>query len=103
MLKENTPKICVFVINTGAEILAKVVDETDDHWIIEKPLQLVGIDKASGKMQFGHCFVTLSVAKGIPIRKDGVITFGPPIKEVEAAYESTISEIIVPQKSSIIV
>jgi hypothetical protein len=103
MLKETTPKICVFVMPSGAEIIAKVTDEESDHWMIEKPLQLVGIEKTTGKIQFGHCFVTLSVAKPIPIRKDGVITFGPAIKEIEAAYESMISEIIVPQKSSIIV
>jgi hypothetical protein len=103
MLKENTPNICVFVLNTGAEVIAKVTDENDHYWMIEKPLQIAGLNKEGTGIQFAHCFLMLSVAKSIPLRKDGVITFGPAIKDIEASYERTISDIIVPPKSPIIV
>lgn len=98
--KENKiPYIRIFKLVTGEEIIARVANEDNDILYLEKPLQMVMGQRG---LQFAPFMMMVDQDKKLNIRKDKIISDGPPAVEIEGQYESITTGIALPQKSSII-
>jgi len=101
MLKQNHidsfPTISVFKMNSGEEFICKVVDDNVTHWIVEKPLSMVSTDKG---LQFAPFLMMANMNEKVYIPKPCIMA--KPDAKLQDHYESTISPIVVPQKSSIV-
>ncbi len=103
MLKEILPQTKTFVLNSGLEIIARVIEDNGDHWMIERPYQVVGIDEKTGQVRFAYCFILLSTDSPIPIYKTGIVTQGASVDAIRKQYENIIGAVYVPEKPSIII
>ncbi len=95
--KKDTPYIGIFKLNTGEEVIAKVIDECSSSFTVKSPLCMVATQKG---YQFAPLLMMADAEKGIVIPKP-VIT-ATPAPELEGQYESVTTGIALPQKSSII-
>ena len=95
--KKGTPYISVLKMPSGEEFICKVVNETDTHYVVSKPLTL-------GQTAQGVSFIPVLMLadpdKNVEIPKPVIV--GIPSTEMESRYESLTSGIALPQKSSII-
>ena len=98
--KQKTPYIRVFKLSTGEEIIARVISEDEKEFSIEKPLQMAMGQRG---LQFAPFMMMVDPDKKLDLRKDKIVTDGPPLTEIESQYESITTGIALPQKSSIIV
>jgi hypothetical protein len=100
MLKENKNSyIHVFKIATGEEIIARVVDENDQSYYVEKPLQMmIGPQGA----QFAPFMFMARSDKTVNLNRSSIVADSSPAAELENQYLSAITGIALTQKSSII-
>lgn len=94
---KQTPYIAVLRLQTGEEVVCKVVEETAVSYVVSKPLTL-------GQTAQGIGFVPIMMLadkeKNIVIPKP--VIYGEVSAELESQYESITTGIALPQKSSII-
>ena len=97
--KKQYPYIHTFKLSTGEEIVAKVIGEDLSSYHIEKPMQLV-----MGQVgpQLAPAVLMFDQKKKLNLSKTLVLIDGPTMPELEGQYESLVSGIALPQKSSII-
>lgn len=102
MLKEKTLGIFVFRIVGGEEIIARIVSETDNAYLITKPCQPIGAEKG---IQLVPYSVLASLEQEIPLLKSSLVFIAKANDQVEEYYKKLTGEskVLVPQKSSIIV
>lgn len=97
--KKEYPYISLFKLNTGEEFICSVVEETDKLFTVSKPLCLVGTQ--NGGVGFAPLFLMADGDKLITIPKP--VIEAVPAANVIAEYESSVSGIALPKKSSIII
>jgi hypothetical protein len=97
--KKKDPYIRVFKLTTSEEIIAKVVNETDTEYAVEKPLQLSMGERG---LQFAPISIMLDFEKTMMIKKSSIVFQGPATDKMENGYESTTTGIVLPPKGSII-
>lgn len=97
--QKQLPYNTVMKLTTGEEIIAKVVEEDSDNFVIEKPLQMV--IGAQGP-QFAPFMMMADPDKKIPLAKRAVLVSAAPNPKLEEQYESLTSSIALPKKPSII-
>lgn len=100
MLKQTNPYIQVFKLSTGEEIIASVIDNTQEHFIVEKPLQMV---MAQAGFQFMPFMLMADQDKSLKLKKSLVLGEGTPISAISDQYKSATSNLLLPKQSSIIV
>jgi len=100
MIKEKLPYIRIFKMITGDEIIAKVVEETTDEFLVEKALHLV---QGQQGIQFAPYLILADPDKQFSINKNLVPANAPPVDKLVTQYLSLTSGIQIQQKGSIIV
>ena len=79
-----------FKIVNGDEIVAKVVEETHDSFIVSKPTTVMPSQKGLGLIQ---SLFTSDVNKSIQLDKRHVMMHSPTVKDVEDYYIQTTTGI----------
>jgi len=79
-----------FKILNGDEIVAKVVGETDDAFIINKPTTVMPSQKGLGLIQ---SLFTSEIEKNIQLSKQHIMMHSPTVKDVEDYYIQTTTGI----------
>ena len=79
-----------FKIVNGDEIVAKIVEETHDTFIINKPTTVMPSQKGLGLMQ---SLFTSDLNKSIALDKRHVMMHSPTVKDVENHYIKTVTGI----------
>jgi hypothetical protein len=97
MLTQKLPYISIFKTNSGEEFIAKVLEETLTGFTIEKPLCMVSTQKG---FSFAPFLMMADPEKNILVPKP--VVQGSPAPQLQQQYESAVSGIALPQKSSII-
>ena len=98
LLKIDTvPYIGVFKLHSGEEFIGRVVEETDSHYIVSKPLCMV---EAGGGLRFAPFMMMGDLDSDITLPKP--VIKGKPNPQFEEQYEAATSSIALPKKSSII-
>lgn len=97
--QKQLPYNTVMKLTTGEEIITKVVEESAEEYVIEKPLQMV--IGAQGP-QFAPFMMMADPDSKIPLAKRSVIVSASPNPKLEEQYESLTSSIALPKKPSII-
>jgi hypothetical protein len=95
--QKTMPYIGIFKMPTGEEVIAKVTADTDTYYSVKNPLCMVASQKG---YQFAPYLLMADPEKPINIPKP-IIT-ADPVAELAGQYESVVSGIALPQKSSII-
>jgi len=88
--KYEKDTVVSFKILNGDEIVAKVVDETDDAFIINKPTTVMPSQKGLGLIQ---SLFTSEIEKNIQLSKRHVMMHSPTVKDVEDYYIQTTTGI----------
>lgn len=88
--KYEKDTVVSFKILNGDEIVARVVDETDDVFIINKPTTVMPSQKGLGLIQ---SLFTSEVEKNIQLSKRHVMMHSPTVKDVENHYIKTVTGI----------
>lgn len=96
---KTTPYIYTFKLSTGEEVIARVEREDDTAFYISKPMQLV---MGPNGPQLAPAVLMFDQKKSLRLNKALVLIDGPCMAEVEGQYESLVTGIALPQKSSII-
>ena len=98
--------ISAFKLNTGEEIIAKVIDESPNGtWYkIQKPLQLIPGDPKDPMSQpvFVPIVGMFDFESDIELNTHGIMLKGKADKQIKAAYEQVLSPLVLP-KSSLVV
>lgn len=94
---QTLPYTAIMKINSGDEFICKVIDETNDHYLVSKPLTIVQTQQG---MQFAPILMLADTEKDVYIPKP--VIRGTPSPQLENQYQSAISGIALPQSSSII-
>lgn len=68
---------------TSEELIGKLVEETDSHYVVERPLTLVMSQKGLGLQPW---LFTVDMEKSIKFPKDKVVVIAPTIKEMSDNY-----------------
>ena len=79
-----------FKIVNGDEIVAKIVEETHDSYVINKPTTVMPSQKGLGLMQ---SLFTSDLNKSITLDKRHVMMHSPTVKDVENHYIKTTTGI----------
>ena len=95
--KQKTPYVSILKMPSGEEFICKVVEETDTHYVVSKPLTLGQTAKG---IQFIPILMLADPEKNVTIPKPVIV--GIPDPKTESQYESMTSGIALPQKSSIL-
>ena len=88
--KYDKDTIVSFKIVNGDEIVAKVVEETDAGYVINKPCTVMPSQKGLALMQ---SLFTSDLNKNITLDKRHVILHSPTVKDVEDYYIQTTTGI----------
>jgi hypothetical protein len=88
--KYEKDTVVSFKILNGDEIVAKVVDETDDAFIINKPTTVMPSQKGLGLIQ---SLFTSEIEKNIQLSKQHIMMHSPTVKDVEDYYIQTTTGI----------
>jgi hypothetical protein len=88
--KYEKDTVVSFKILNGDEIVARVVDETDDAFVINKPTTVMPSQKGLGLIQ---SLFTSEVEKNIRLSKQHVMMHSPTVKDVENHYIKTVTGI----------
>lgn len=76
--------ILSFKITTGEEIIARLIEERDDCYVVAKPLTLVPAPEGLAMTQ---SFFSVDVKNhNISIQKSAVMMYGPTRKEIADSY-----------------
>lgn len=97
--QKDTPYIGIFKLSTGEEIITQVISYTPTDYTIKNPLCMVAT--AQG-YQFAPVLIMAEPGKPIELDKSLTVMRGFPGIELEGQYESALSGIALPKKSSII-
>ena len=90
--------ILCFKIANGDEIVAKIVEEKADGYVVSKPCTVIPSQQGLGLMQSLMC---ADINTNITLNKSHVIMTAPVIKDIENHYIRTTTG-IQPAKSGII-
>jgi hypothetical protein len=74
----------------GDELVAKIVEETDDAFVISKPTTVMPSQQGLGLMQ---SLFTSDLNKNIRLSKNHVMMHSPTVKDVENHYIKTTTGI----------
>ena len=88
--KYEKDTVVSFKILNGDEIVAKVIDETDDAFIINKPTTVMPSQKGLGLIQ---SLFTSEIEKNIQLSKQHIMMHSPTVKDVEDYYIQTTTGI----------
>lgn len=99
MLIEKFPMIRIFKLITGEELISKVVSESNDEYILSRPLQVI---IGQSGLQFAPISVLIGNDDDHHVKKNSVVFEGKPGSKLVAQYESAISGIMLPPTGSII-
>jgi len=88
--KYEKDTVVSFKILNGDEIVAKVVDETNDAFIINKPTTVMPSQKGLGLIQ---SLFTSEIEKNIQLSKQHIMMHSPTVKDVEDYYIQTTTGI----------
>lgn len=91
--------VCFKLVN-GDEIIAKLVENTTEKFLVSKPCTVVPSPQGIGLMQSLFCG---DINTDIEFRKDHVLMFAPVVKEIESHYLSTTTGIKTVSKGSIVI
>ena len=95
--KQTTPYIGEFKLQTGEEIIAKVVEDNIAHIVVSKPLTIMNTQQGP---QFVPVMFMADHDKPVTFPKP--IIKGEPSEAVVSQYESMTTGIALPQKQSIL-
>lgn len=88
--KYEKDQVVSFKIMNGDELVAKIVEETDDAFIISKPTTVMPSQQGLGLMQ---SLFTSDLNKNIRLSKQHVMLHSPTVKDVENHYIKTTTGI----------
>jgi hypothetical protein len=88
--KYDKDTIVSFKIVNGDEIVAKVIEETDDSFVLSKPTTVMPSQKGLALMQ---SLFTSDLNKNIVLDKKHVMMHSPTVKDVEDYYIQTTTGI----------
>ena len=88
--KYEKDQVVSFKIMNGDELVAKIVEETDDAYIISKPTTVMPSQQGLGLMQ---SLFTSDLNKNIRLSKHHVMMHAPTVKDVENHYIKTVTGI----------
>jgi len=94
--QRKTPYIGIFKLQSGEEFIGRVTDETDSSYVIAKPRCLVPTEQG---VQFAPLMI---MGNDDPVIVPKPVISGMPMDVIANQYESMISGIALPKKSSII-
>ena len=86
----NKDTIVSFKLVNGDEIVAKVVEDTPEHYVVSKPCTVVPSAKGLGLIQ---SLFTSDLNKSISIDKSHVMLHSATVKDVEDYYIQTTTGI----------
>lgn len=90
---KETPYIGVFKVGTGEEFIARVTEETDNHYKVEKPLCMVGTEQG---LRFAPFLMMADPDKAVTIPKPVITT--DPAGQLQSQYEQATSSIMIPRR-----
>ena len=93
--------ILSFKLVNGDEVVAKLVDQLADKFIVSKPCTVVPSAQGLGLMQSLFCGDINT--NNIDLRRDHILMHAPVVKEIEDHYLSTTTGIKTVTKGSIVV
>ena len=88
--KYEKDQVVSFKIMNGDELVAKIVEETDDAFVISKPTTVMPSQQGLGLMQ---SLFTSDLNKNIRLSKSHVMMHAPTVKDVENHYIKTTTGI----------
>ena len=88
-----------FKLTNGDEIVAKIVEDNDQAFVVSKPCTVMPSQQGIGLIQ---SLFTSELNKNISIDKRHVMMSAPTLKDVEEHYVKTTTGIYVPPKGKII-
>ena len=91
--------IVAFKISNGDEVIAKIVEENDYHYLVDKPCSVVASQQGIGLMQ---TLMTGDVSVAISINKNHIIMHSVVIEQVRNMYIQTTTGIQPVTKGGII-
>jgi len=97
--QQDTPYIVILKLSTGEEIIATVIEDTSDKFIVKSPLCMVATEKG---FQFAPLLMMVDQTKLVQLNKALILASAPPSSDLEGKYESITTGISLPKKSSII-
>ena len=95
---KEIPYISLFKINSGEEIICRVVEETDSAYVVYKPCMLA--QGPGGQLHFVPAFMLADMEKNSIIPKPVIVM--SPREDVASQYEGMISGIVLPSTGAII-
>ena len=88
--KYEKDQIVSFKIMNGDELVARIVEETDDAFVLNKPTTVMPSQQGLGLMQ---SLFTSDLNKNIRLSKNHVMMHAPTVKDVENHYIKTVTGI----------
>lgn len=95
-------KIMVLKFITGEEVIADVVNQTNEFYELDDALAIVMQPSQDGKISTGFLPWLSTIEAPIKVKESSVISSGEPVKDLKAAYQSMFSKIITPSKNIIV-
>lgn len=89
-----------FRLNTGEEIITKIVSKASGHFVISKPLTLT-MDK-EGAVAFSPIMYMADANESVNLYKTSIAAEFKPHADFVNSYESAISPIVTPEKNVVI-
>jgi len=96
-IKEN--QVYTFKLNSGEEMVTKVVEVTDTHYLIEKPVSIAPGQKG---MQMIPSAFTMELEKPVRLNISAVTMVFETNPEVQASYKTATSGIVQPPEKKIL-
>ena len=90
--------IVCFKIVTGDEIVAKIVEQTADGFILSRPCTVIPSPQGLGLMQ---SLISADINNNVTLKNEHILMHGPVITDIENHYIRTTTG-IQPAKSGII-
>ncbi len=97
--QKTVPYIHIFKLDTGEEVIAKVIEDNSSNFMIDKPLQM---GMGAQGLRFAPYMLMVDQDNPVTLYKTKIVSDAPPASGIEAQYEQLTSNIALPQKSSII-
>ena len=91
--------VCFKIVN-GDEIVAKIVEEKADSWVVDRPCTVVPSAQGIGLMQ---SLFSADINKDVELKKEHVMIHAPTIKQLEDHYIQTTTGIQTVSKGPIVV
>jgi hypothetical protein len=99
--KNLTGSIVCFKISNGDEVIAKIVSETAEGWVLSRPCTLI---PSTQGLSFIQSLMAIDIDTQVPLNRVSVILGPVPVVEqLESYYIQSTTSISTPDKSGIIV